>query len=442
MLIQRLSIAATVVTLCLIVLGAFVRLSDAGLGCPDWPTCYGHLLWPQDSTEITEANQDFAKTPVDINKAWPEQVHRLLASSLGVFSLVLFGMAFRAHRNRIKHIPQSSAQDGQVNEKRIHSERIKVGDLNKAHVNKAEAIFALLSVIVAVLLLIARIILAQFWVIDDKPVYDAFDPAIGIAIFSLLLFSSIKLVQTNNKTLLLSALTVIAIILQGLFGMWTVTLKLWPQVVSIHLLGGMFIACLFYGLALFEEEKNRRRELIENTAAARKLHWLSLTMLLSVLCQILLGGWVSSNYAAVACADFPTCQGQWWPDANFAKGFNLYQSIGPNYLGGILHSEARAAIHFTHRLGALAVTIIGVFFYFNLFKSSETKSLAKIGFSLLSIQMLLGISNVLFQFPMTIALLHTLFAGILLLHSLHCVVRFTLPINANLKHPLDKGQIA
>jgi cytochrome c oxidase assembly protein subunit 15 len=165
-------------------------------------------------------------------------------------------------------------------------------------------------------------------------------------------------------------------------------------------------------------------------------------MFLFVLGQILLGGWVSSNYAAVACADFPTCQGQWWPDANFAKGFNLYQSIGPNYLGGILHSEARAAIHFTHRLGALAVTIIGVFFYFNLFKSCETKSLAKIGFALLTVQMGLGISNVLFQFPMTIALLHTLFAGILLLHSLHCVIRFTLPISVNLKHLLDKGQIA
>ncbi|MCY4043650.1 MAG: COX15/CtaA family protein [Cellvibrionales bacterium] len=447
MLIQRLSLAATLITLALIVLGAFVRLSDAGLGCPDWPTCYGHVLWPQDEQAIASANSAFAKTPVETNKTWPEQVHRLLASSLGLFALVLFGLAFKKRLFKINRSSSGSKLSHSPHPEPTHTTHSGSRDDRMIDVgNQTDRLFALFSVSVAMLLLIARIVLAQYWIIDDKPVYDAFDPAIGIAMLTLLLLAVVKLLQSNAKCLLLSAVIVIAIILQGLFGMWTVTLKLWPQVVSLHLLGGMLIACLFYLLFLYSHTNAISLQSPPFIAGTPLRKHLSIAFFSLLLMQILLGGWVSSNYAAVACADFPTCQGKFWPDADFAKGFTITQSIGPNYLGGMLHSDARAAIHFTHRLGALIVLLMGFVFYFLLLRNNNTKIMACIGLSLLAIQMGLGISNLLFQFPMALALLHTLFAGLLLLNSLHCLVACHIPnqvtqsTNPSIK--TGEGQIA
>ena len=254
-----LAATATALALCVVMLGAFTRLVDAGLGCPDWPVCYGHLLWPMAAEEIASANAAFPDTPVDSAKTWPEQVHRIFASSLGLFCIALVATAVRQRRR-------------------------------------------------------------------------------GFA-------------APLRLPLLLLAL----VILQGLFGMWTVTLKLWPQVVTAHLLGGFATLALLFLLSLRLRGQRWRVEgaLLPALMAIKPLLWLALLLLLG---QVFLGGWTSSNYAALACPDFPMCQARWLPEMDFSGGFDFSQAIGPNYLGGVLDSAARTAIHFGHRLGAIAVT--------------------------------------------------------------------------------------
>ncbi len=375
-----LSLTATLMTLGIIALGAFVRLSDAGLGCPDWPTCYGHVLWPQNNIETTVANISFNKTPVDKNKTWPEQVHRLFASSLGLLTLVLFALAFRLAKNKTcRH-------------------------------------FCLATVTVSQVLLFSRIGLSRYWKITDVPIYDAFDPAIAIGVTCLLISVIMRLLQTSEKQLLLATLAVVMIVAQGLFGMWTVTLKLWPQVVTLHLLGGMTLVVIFSLTTLpqFIDIKPLRSS---NLLPFQWLKPLGFICLSFVLMQIILGGWVSANYAAVACADFPTCQGMLWPDANFRQGFDIFQRLGPNYLGGQLHSEARAAIHVVHRLGALVVSVVCMIFFAQLWRvpSQLARTMAIVGFGILVAQVGIGVANILLSFPLSIAILHNLFAALLLL---------------------------
>jgi cytochrome c oxidase assembly protein subunit 15 len=204
-------------------------------------------------------------------------------------------------------------------------------------------------------------------------------------------------------------LFVLAVVLaQAAFGMWTVTLKLWPQVVTGHLLGGFATLSLLFLLTL------RLSGVLPALTVPRRLqHWATAGLLLVIL-QIALGGWVSSNYAAVACIDFPTCHGQWLPPTDFANGFHLTQHIGPNYLGGQLDSDARTAIHLTHRIGALLVTLVLLGLAWQL-KAVGMTRLAAMVLIALAAQITLGISNVVFHLPLPVAVAHNAGGAALLL---------------------------
>lgn len=314
-----LAVFAFAVAVVVVVLGAFTRLSHAGLGCPDWPTCYGHYWVPNTIEEIHAANERFAETPVETDKTWPEQIHRIFASSLGLLMIGLVGIALR-HR-------------------RAEGQPVKL------------------------------------------PVF-------------MLCF----------------------VILQGLFGMWTVTLLLWPQVVTMHLLGGFTTLSLLW--LLTQRLGNFCWRLAEpDLTQLKKLRWLALIGLVIVVIQIALGGWTSSNYAALACADLPTCHREWLPPMDFSAGFNLTQKIGPNYLGGQLDNEARTAIHFSHRVGAVLVTTVLLFLVFLLcqIRNASVRRMAAVLAGILSIQLLLGLSNVLFALPLAVAVAHNAIGAMLLL---------------------------
>lgn len=317
-----LAFGATLFAVCVIILGAFTRLADAGLGCPDWPVCYGHFLWPMDAEDVIAANAAFPDTPVEHDKTWPEQVHRILASSLGLFCIALVFIAWR-QRKRL--------QD--------------------------------------------------------------------------------KLIPFKLPLFLLAM-----VILQGMFGRWTVTLKLWPQVVTAHLLGGFATLALLWLLTLRLNNHHWRVSpaVLQSIQSLRPVLLLVLFLLIG---QIALGGWTSSNYAALACPDFPTCQNQWLPTMDFATGFNISQHIGPNYLGGIMDSAARTAIHFSHRIGAIIVSIALIYLAWRLFKLdlASARTWASGLLVVLLLQVSLGISNVVWSLPLPVAVAHNAVGAMLLL---------------------------
>ncbi len=313
------AVAATLLAFVVIGLGAFTRLVDAGLGCPDWPGCYGHALWPQTDSEVIAAEQLYPDAPVEHDKTWPEMVHRYAAASLGLFAIALL---FICARNRSKTQPFK------------------------------HAIFLLALVIV-----------------------------------------------------------------QGLFGMWTVTLKLWPQVVTAHLLGGFLTAATLWLLSLRLSGKIWRAA-GPGKRKLRKLYPFAVLTTFVLLLQIGLGGWTTSNYAAVACPDFPTCQQQWLPEMNFSEGFNVLQGIGPNYLGGTLDNNARVAIHFAHRIGAIIASLFVLLVVFRLHAASSVTAAKRLAIVLLAVlltQIGLGISNVVLHFPVSVAVAHNICGALLLL---------------------------
>lgn len=314
----KLACCAVVMAVCVIVLGAFTRLVDAGLGCPDWPGCYGHVLWPTSTEDVQAAEEAFPHAPVEHDKTWPEMVHRYLATGLGVFTIAL---VITAVRNRGPAQP-----------------------------------------------------------------------------FKLPLF-------------LLGF-----IILQGMFGMWTVTLKLWPQIVTAHLLGGFTTLSLLWLMVLRLNNSPWRIDIGRWQQLQSMRSW-ALAGLLMVIVQITLGGWTTSNYADIACPDLPTCQGQWWPDMDVANGFNFTQSIGPNYLGGTLDNDARVAIHMGHRIGALFTLAIVGALIFRLLRSGQAVLVRQgqiIGV-VLFVQFMLGLSNIWFNFPLYVTVSHNAVGAFLLL---------------------------
>lgn len=316
----RLALLGCALAFVVIGLGAFTRLVDAGLGCPDWPGCYGHLLWPKHEADVARANEAFPDMPVEHDKTWPEMVHRYFASSLGLLAI---GLVVIAWRNRT--LPK----------------------------------------------------------------------------------------QPFKLPLLLLGL----VILQGLFGMWTVTLKLWPKVVTAHLLGGFATLSLLWLLTL--RLADRPWQLPATTLGrVYSLRRWTLAGLLVVIIQIALGGWTTANYAAVACPDLPTCQGQWLPPMDFHHAFNVFQEVGPNYLGGQLHNEARMAIHYTHRAGALVTGLVVGALCGLLWRrgaSPETRRMSVVIGTVLGLQILLGLGNILLHFPIWVAVAHNGVGALLLL---------------------------
>jgi|TARA_B110000902_G_scaffold267302_1_gene360114 cytochrome c oxidase assembly protein subunit 15 len=327
--------AAVAFAVTVIVLGAFTRLVDAGLGCPDWPGCYGHVLWPNSHDEISSANEAFPNAPVELDKTWPEMVHRYLATGLGLFTIVLAGVAIR-------------------NRKQGHPIKL--------------------------------------------PVF-------------LLAF----------------------IILQGMFGMWTVTLKLWPQIVTAHLMGGFTTFSLLWLLRLRLSNNPWQLNSAERDWT-KSIRPLAIASFIIVILQIALGGWLTANYADVACPDLPTCQNEWLPPMDFATGFNLTQHIGPNYLGGTLDNEARVAIHFSHRVGAIITTIAVLLLSFSMLRqqSSRISNLGKVLVAVLCLQVILGLSNVYFNFPISVAVAHNIIGATLLITMVTVLYRLYTAIELNM----------
>ncbi len=315
--------------LAVILFGAYVRLSDAGLGCPDWPGCYGRLIAPSDRDAIDQANRAFPERPVETAKAWKEMVHRYLASALGLAILLL---ALGAWRSR---------------------GRLPLG---------------------------------------------------------------------------LPGLLVVLVIFQGLLGMWTVTLLVKPAVVTAHLAGGLATLALLWWLALRHSDFLGSRP--APTPALMQLRpwvWGGL----GVLCvQILLGGWTSTNYAALACTEFPTCYGgHWWPPTDFGEAFVIWRGLGIDYEFGVLDSAARTAIHLTHRLGALVVLLAVGTLSLVILRRAQTGLERGLGIAIaaaLLLQLGLGIANIVGHLPLAVAIAHN-GGGALLLVALVSLIHILTP---------------
>jgi len=307
---RPLLILATLLAFGVISLGAYVRLSDAGLGCPDWPGCYGQLVGiPEAAHEQSAALQAFPGKPVEAHKAWKEMVHRYFAGTLGLLIALIAVIAW-TRRRALQHSP------------------------------------------------------------------------------------------------LLPTVLVGVVALQAMLGMWTVTLLLKPVIVSAHLLGGMTTLALLVWLQLAQQQRELPSPPIELRAPAA-------LGLLAVVIQIALGGWVSSNYAALACGDFPTCLGAWLPEMDFAQAFQLHRELGQTATGELLSNSALTAIHWAHRVGALIVALIVGFLAVQLLRRPEWRAWGLLLGVALFAQIGLGVANVLLALPLHIAVAHNAGAAIL-----------------------------
>lgn len=309
-----LAMLAAVLALVVIVLGAYVRLSQAGLGCPDWPGCYGHISVPDTHQAIVSADARYAGRPLHVGRAWKEMIHRYFAGDLAVLILILAVIAWWRRRRMAQPV-------------------------------------------------------------------------------------------------LLSTLALLTVIFQALLGMWTVTLLLFPPVVMGHLLGGYATFALLVLLVL-----QTGGYLRSGDAASNMLRWMAALALLVLVFQIALGGWTSSNYAGIACPDFPTCQLQWWPPMDFRDAFS-WHGLGPDYQGGILGNSARVAIHVMHRLGALVTFVMVIATgLLCLFKGRNPgiKWLGALASALVICQVGIGIGMVHLALPLVLTVAHTGVAALLL----------------------------
>jgi cytochrome c oxidase assembly protein subunit 15 len=362
----RIAAFAAVFAFGVIVFGAFVRLSDAGLSCPDWPTCYGKASWPGHEQDIAHANAAFPDRPFETHKAWREQVHRMLAGTLGVLVLVL-----------------------------------AVAAAWRRHVLLAVLAIAALAAACGVFLYI-------------RQAYAASGVLSAIAI-ALPLFAAARLDRPAPWRVAVAVLAVV--VFQAMLGMWTVTLLLKPVVVMGHLLGGLLTFALLSYVAL------RLTSTRQPTPAQSALKSAVIVGLVLLACQIALGGWTSANYAALACGfDFPQCQGQWWPPTDFREGFVLWRGVGVNYEGGVLDAPARAAIQIAHRIGALAVFCYLGWLAYRLARAGLRGLGIAIGVLLL-LQISLGIGNVRLGLPLPVATAHNGVAALLLLLLIAAFVR-------------------
>ncbi|MFT4102632.1 MAG: COX15/CtaA family protein [Burkholderiaceae bacterium] len=311
---RRLIAVTVVLTLALVMLGAYVRLSDAGLGCPDWPGCYGHLTPARASDHIARAveAQGGEHGPVSMGKAWREMLHRYFASGLGLLIIAIAVIAWR--------------------------QRARLGQ----------------------------------------------SPWLATALVGI-------------------------VVLQGLFGKWTVTLLLKPAIVTGHLIGGLLTLAI---LVWLWERQNAGRARVD-AEAARRLRLASALGFVLLAAQIFLGGWTSTNYAALACPDLPTCQGQWLPDTNFADAFHLVRELGMTGDGEMLPMQALTAIHLSHRIGAV---VVALYLGWLAWRASRVDGLQPLGAALMAVllaQLVLGISNVLLSLPLPVAVAHNGGAAVL-----------------------------
>jgi fused signal recognition particle receptor len=318
---RHLTLFTLLLAFCVVAMGAYVRISDAGLGCPDWPGCYGKLI--VEAPSITEALKDH---PFDAAKAWKQMTHRYLAGALGLFVLILAGLVFRVRENR-------------------------------------------------------------------------------------------------GRAIALTYGTLALVIAQALLGLWAVKLHVMPIVVTAHLAAGFLTLMLLYRLYLTVGPQH------PPVGDVRSLLWLSRFSLLLLFLQVFLGGWVSSNYAALSCPDFPTCLGTWWPEADYAEAFAVWRGF-EEYQGTLLSPAARVAIHVVHRIGAVAVFLVLSILAMGVTSNRKAPRLSKAGLLLsflLLVQISLGVAAVLLRLPVAVAVAHNVFGALLLLNLVHVHYYLRLP---------------
>lgn len=306
---QLLTVLTLFLTFDLVLFGAFTRLTDSGLGCPDWPGCYGHASPLGASSHIDQAVSVLPSGPVTHGKAWVEMIHRYLATGVGVLILVMTTLAWVKRR---------------------------------------------------------QLAASPWW----------------------------------------PTLTLLWVCLQGAFGALTVTMKLFPAVVTLHLLGGLVLLALLRKQSL-QFARPDRSQGAGAVARSRGLFilWCAVTAL--VWLQIALGGWVSTNYAVLACTEFPACQGAWWPDMNFSEGFSPWRALGEDRRGEPLVFSALTAIHYVHRMGAFVVIVGVLLLAWRLHRVPALRGGAKWLVLLVLWQFATGLSNVVLDWPLLAAVSHT-----------------------------------
>jgi cytochrome c oxidase assembly protein subunit 15 len=366
---HRLAWLAVALAFGVIVFGAFVRLSNAGLSCPDWPTCYGRATWPQ--TGEAADHVATAIRAVEPHKAWREQVHRMLAGALGLIVLSLALLAARRRRHGI-----------------------------------------------------AQVLVAALLVGIGIPLYMRGDhvaaSVLAIAGEGILLFAALR--WSNLDLARAAAITLAVIIFQALLGMWTVTWLLKPIVVMGHLLGGLLTFSLLAWMAW------RATDLPIRLAFAKQMRLLIAIGLLVLGLQIALGGWTSANYAALACGnDFPRCVGQWWPPTNFHEGFVLWRGVGVDYEGGVLDGQSRIAIQMAHRIMAVIAFAYLLYLAYRLVRIPGLLAWGVTLAVLVFAQVGLGIANVKLGLPLHVAVLHNAGAALLLFVLVSLIARMRPP---------------
>jgi cytochrome c oxidase assembly protein subunit 15 len=401
--LRALAWLACVLAFFLIMYGSFVRLSNAGLSCPDWPTCYGRITWPVKPAAVAKADKAFPNRPVETHKAWREQTHRFAAGTLGLLVLVEALVATWPAKRRLG-------------------------------------------------LVVASVVLIGVGI----PLYMAKDYVSSSVIAALgeALLLGVAIFWRRSGWRRIAVLALAVVCFQALLGMWTVTWLLKPIVVSGHLLGGMatfaLVAWVAWGLSLFalpwgvgavsaakaetagEGSDSRiprgltgpsRRPL---SRGEKGLFVAAAIGVVLLACQIFLGGWTSSNYAALACgiggSAFPTCLGQWWPAMDFHQGFILWRGIGVDFQGGILDAASRTAIQMVHRFGAVAVFVYLLWLAHRVGRAGMRWHAVALAL-LLFAQVALGISNVVLGLPLPIAVAHTGGAALLLFALVGLLVR-------------------
>lgn len=321
MWLKRLTVFAILLALCVVALGAYTRLKDAGLGCPDWPGCYGHLTVPRSSEAVERANAAYPERPVEAHKAWPEMIHRYFASTLGLVIMAILVLSLRQR----KQAPTTPVK-------------------------------------------------------------------LPIFLFLLVVF-------------------------QGLLGMWTVTLGLFPSVVMAHLLGGFTTLCLLFLLALRLYAPRPGKSSTPSNSPMMK--WGIVGMFVLAL-QIALGGWTAANYAATICSELPICQDGWSQHVNLQDAFQFWGHGVDNYeFATHIGPDAKITIHVAHRIGAIVTTLYlsALFMWLWLRRDVDTtaKKAASLGMAILLLQVGLGISNVVFNLPLLVAVAHNGVAALLMM---------------------------
>lgn len=317
--LQALTLVTLFLTFDLVLFGAFTRLTDSGLGCPDWPGCYGNASPLGAQAEIAVAHADMPTGPVSPAKAWIEMVHRYLATGVGVLILVLAA----------------------------------AGWLRPSRKRGAGLVDTIVS-----------------------PALSAWWPGATLA----------------------------WVCLQGAFGALTVTMKLFPAIVTLHLMGGLVLLVLLT-VQVLHQNRDTGAGLPQGVGSGtRLLLWVTVVAL---AVQIALGGWVSTNYAVLACNDFPRCQGSWWPAMDFDQGFDIWRRLGMTSAGDHLNFSALTAIHFAHRAMAGVVLLLMGLLALLLNAAPGLRAQSRWLAALTGLQLVTGLSNVVMDWPLFAALMHT-----------------------------------